>query len=555
LVADGGTAEFEVLVSSCPPLSYTWYYNENNLLIGANGPKLVLQNVVLGQAGTYSVIVRGDYGVVRSRSALLSVAMAPSIIWPPVDTIVHRADTAVLSVTAQGTPPLGYKWYFNETNLLAGQSGPTLTLPNAQNPIDGMYQVVVTNALGSITSAPARLMVVVPARILQAPFSVAVTNGRTATLSALVEGTAPLTYQWFFSESAIPGESGPTLTIPNAQAAQAGSYRITVSNPYGQDSASITLLVVERPSITCVSDKEVEQGVPWQFDVPVATGTNVTLTHVTTTNLLCGTGFAATRVWTATDTGGFQATCSQTVVVKDSRPPTIICGPDKTVVAGDSWDFDEPTGSAAGTVDGFFYRNSANGALNRFAPGSAEFGNEVVVQYPNNYPKRFSFDYWATNAQQASLRGNVRARVRFYANDGDAVEGIGAQPGTVLFDSGLIPVQKATLGHLDIEDFQSGTVPLLEALPARFTWTVQFSGFGSGDSAGLNLHWPPDAGLALITSGKTRGDWQSSGSMPLPDATCGPGSLKLQAATFGRSHKRSRNACATLQRDRSPSAG
>jgi hypothetical protein len=67
----------------------------------------------------------------------------------------------------------------------------------------------------------------------------------------------------------------------------------------------------------------VEQGTPWQFDVPATTGTNVVLTHTTTTNRICGLSFLATRVWTATDSGGFQATCAQQVLVTEVFLPAI----------------------------------------------------------------------------------------------------------------------------------------------------------------------------------------------------------------------------------------
>jgi hypothetical protein len=62
------------------------------------------------------------------------------------------------SVTAGGTPPLSYQW-FHGTSLLSEQTATTLTVTNLQTTDAGTYQVVVSNAFGTMTSAPAALTV------------------------------------------------------------------------------------------------------------------------------------------------------------------------------------------------------------------------------------------------------------------------------------------------------------------------------------------------------------------------------------------------------------
>jgi RHS repeat-associated protein len=64
-------------------------------------------------------------------------------------------------VTATGTAPLRYQWYFNGTNALAGATSASLTFSNVQVTNAGNYSVTVTNMAGSINSTQALLKVTV----------------------------------------------------------------------------------------------------------------------------------------------------------------------------------------------------------------------------------------------------------------------------------------------------------------------------------------------------------------------------------------------------------
>ncbi len=90
------------------------------------------------------------------------------------------------------------------------------------------------------------------------------------------------------------------------------------------------------PTLVCATNLTVECGASWDFTEPSASaicgGTNVTITILNTvTNPLIGQTFSATRTWTATDACSNSASCSQTVTVVDTIPPTINCPSDITV--------------------------------------------------------------------------------------------------------------------------------------------------------------------------------------------------------------------------------
>jgi len=79
--------------------------------------------------------------------------------------------------------------------------------------------------------------------------------------------------------------------------------------------------------LTCFSNKVVECGTAWDFDLPLATNNCSPVVSVlsTVTNAGCGGTFTATRTWMAVDSATNTATCSQTVIVVDTTPPTIVC--------------------------------------------------------------------------------------------------------------------------------------------------------------------------------------------------------------------------------------
>ena len=100
-----------------------------------------------------------------------------------------------------------------------------------------------------------------------------------------------------------------------------------------QSTCTFTVTVTdnEPPVITCATNKTVEVGQGWTFDVPTASdncGAPVISVVNTVTNPACGNTFAATRTWRATDASSNSSECSQVVTVVDTTPPFVsITGP------------------------------------------------------------------------------------------------------------------------------------------------------------------------------------------------------------------------------------
>ncbi len=106
-------------------------------------------------AGSSVITATASFG---STNTLLSVLSPPSILVQPMNATAIANGSVTLSVTASGDG-LSYQWLFNGTNL-AGANGSTLTLSNLTASMAGVYSVVVSNAVDSVTSAPATLSLV-----------------------------------------------------------------------------------------------------------------------------------------------------------------------------------------------------------------------------------------------------------------------------------------------------------------------------------------------------------------------------------------------------------
>jgi len=87
----------------------------------------------------------------------LTVLSQPVITGQPTHRAVEVGLSATLSVTASGTAPLAYQWYFNG-GALPAQTSSSLVLANVQLTNTGQYTVVVTNLAGAVTSQVARLI-------------------------------------------------------------------------------------------------------------------------------------------------------------------------------------------------------------------------------------------------------------------------------------------------------------------------------------------------------------------------------------------------------------
>ena len=254
----GGSASFTVGPCGTPPYTYRWLFNESPLPDATN-VTYVIAPARHEDDGFYRVIVGNGSGSVTSTPVRLSVfdSLWPVITQQPQDQTVPGDGTASFTVTALGPPPLQYQWLCYGTNL-PGQNGPTLILANVQPRQQGPYSVVVATPYGDLLSADAFLTVHVPCVILTQPTNVTFTPSpatntvttSNAIFSVFAAGMGPLSYQWTFWGTNLPGATEATLVISNAGLAQAGPYAVRVSDSMTPlTSSNATLRLLTKPTI------------------------------------------------------------------------------------------------------------------------------------------------------------------------------------------------------------------------------------------------------------------------------------------------------------------
>jgi hypothetical protein len=87
------------------------------------------------------------------------IAARPQILGQPQNVFVAPGEAASFFVVAADTRALAYAWRFNSVPIGGSATNDALLLQNVSTNNEGQYSVVLTNPSGSVTSAPALLMI------------------------------------------------------------------------------------------------------------------------------------------------------------------------------------------------------------------------------------------------------------------------------------------------------------------------------------------------------------------------------------------------------------
>ncbi len=251
-VETGQAARLQVLATG-NQLTYQWQKDGANLS-GANASAYEILATAATDAGRYTVIISNPGGQVTSNPATLTVNTPPpvgdtlQIVTQPASQTVAPGDTVTFTVVAQGTAPLSYQWQLGTFNIPGARSA-SFSISGVQQVDEGAYRVVVSDSTGSVTSNPATLTVSTAPVIVTQPQSQSITEGATVTFSVSAQGQSPLTYQWQFNGSNIPGARGQQFSVSGVQSADEGNYQVVVTDSGGSTtSGAATLTVVPRPA-------------------------------------------------------------------------------------------------------------------------------------------------------------------------------------------------------------------------------------------------------------------------------------------------------------------
>ena len=302
------------------------------------------QVIIPATAGTtYSILVGGYSAHAGNLVFHLTCLTPPAFVVQPTNQSVVVSSNASFSTTVSGTQPITFQWYFNNAPLvdggrISGSTNTTLNIASIQTNDAGNYQLVASNIVGVATSSVASLTaIILPPVIIQQPVDQAVVAGSNVTFTAVVDGTPPFSYQWYFNGSAlsddarISGSTTAALSISNITTADAGSYALTVTNVSGfTNSTAAVLTVLVPPTITTQPiGRSVPPGLPTTFNAAASGNPAPTYQwQLNGTNIPGATSSSCTIAAVGTnDLGFYHLVASNAVNVAVSADAQLTFGP------------------------------------------------------------------------------------------------------------------------------------------------------------------------------------------------------------------------------------
>jgi len=264
---------------------------------------------------------------------------------PPPPTVTATVGGSVTIVgAASGEGTLSYQWLKDgvaiDTIANPSAATPSLTLGNIQESDAATYEFVVTNPGGSISSAGTDLVVTTDAiapSITSQPAARTAVTGASVSLSVTANGTTPLEFQWEKSANntdfvALPGANAATLEIPSVTVADAGFYRLVVTNSVGTATSNSAALTVAPVIAAAPSAAIVSAGSPCTISVAAEAGAgspepiayvwrrNGTLVANSSNISGAATATLALEAFSATDSGTYTVTVSNSAGSITSTP-------------------------------------------------------------------------------------------------------------------------------------------------------------------------------------------------------------------------------------------
>jgi uncharacterized delta-60 repeat protein len=157
-VNSGTNVTFTASATGTSRVSYQWQRNGADLP-GQTNATLTLTGVLPADSGDYSVLIRNRSGELSSRAVALLVLGLPEILTLSSAAELGAGDPLLLTVSARGVAPLSYQWRRDGQPLDSGMFA-SFTNSAVVRADAGNYDVIVSNPLGSVTSAPVAIAVV-----------------------------------------------------------------------------------------------------------------------------------------------------------------------------------------------------------------------------------------------------------------------------------------------------------------------------------------------------------------------------------------------------------
>jgi gliding motility-associated-like protein len=238
-------------VNSSAGINFDWTDSNS---FAATGSSTFIPNAQTTMSGAYNVTVTSAFGCTNSASANVIVNPIPIILSASGSTACS-GQSVTLDVNSLSAST--FQWSGPNSFLESGQS---VTIPNAQTNMSGVYSVIVTAAAGCSNTASVTILVNASPILTVSDSTVCV--GQPANINLTAVGG--LSYSWIGPKGFMSLEKD--ITIPFANDETAGNYTVTVTAANACKSIAFAKLIVNTlpiPELTteqniqkiCVNDQ------------------------------------------------------------------------------------------------------------------------------------------------------------------------------------------------------------------------------------------------------------------------------------------------------------
>ncbi|RLD41710.1 MAG: hypothetical protein DRI86_12920, partial [Bacteroidetes bacterium] len=210
---------------------------------------------------------------VSSTAIVIAVNSAPTITAQTSGIDVCENSAAAFSTTYSGTAPITYQWFFG-VDTVSSANNNAYTISSVSTSDAGSYYCIASNSCGNESSNIIPLSVKTIPSIISQSSDDTICEGLNEVFQVTVNGTNPISYQWYKSNTIIPTGVSPYLSIVSADLNDVGSYHVVATNICGNvQSIDANLSVNSAASIISQSsDSSRCEGETMTFNVN-ATGT------------------------------------------------------------------------------------------------------------------------------------------------------------------------------------------------------------------------------------------------------------------------------------------
>ena len=375
-VCSGQSVTLSITTSGTQPITYQWY-KASSPISGATNNSYTISSTSSSDSTSYYCIATNTCGTKTSTTAFLTVNQPPKITSQSGSTSVCKGSSANFSVTASGTSPLSYQWYFNN-NKISGATTANYTISSTNSGSAGNYYCIVSNSCGNATTSTYNLIINDKPVINAQTVNTTICAGQTMVMSVTASGSGTLTYQWYKNSSVISGATNSSYTITSAGSGDSTSYYCAVTNSCGTTNSNVLFLTVNQPpKITAQTGvNSVCSGSSAGYTVTATGSATLTYQWYKNTTAISGqtTSSYNTGATTSASAGNYycivtngcnKATSTAYTLTINEKPGITAQTGNTTICAGQTMVF-SVTASGSGTLTYQWYKNAVilTGATN-----------------------------------------------------------------------------------------------------------------------------------------------------------------------------------------------